>query len=523
MFRLREPRAAWRQWRPIMITRKGCKLALIALAMAAGISLSQAQPQGEARMTATLIPGKPVLSLGSFDLSTLHYVVEEYSFSGSAVSYQAVGAQGVEGRWAVKSDQRAPFTTRLVVVRPADAANFNGTVVVEWLNVSAGTDVTPDWSYTHRELIRQGYAYVAVSAQKVGIDGGGMVIAIPGMMPLKKADPVRYAALNHPGDAFSYDIYTQAARAVHNAHDTHILGPLKPKHVLATGESQSAGFLTTYVDAIEPIANAFDGFLIHSRFGSGAPLEGNYMPNASATAVKPVRVDGLQIRDDLKKPVLVFITETDLMFPGGYLSARQPDNDHLRVWEVPGTAHGDLYVLAVSGLDSGSAPIEMLAKAFTPTNNVMGMTLPQPINAAPQHHYIMQAALASLNRWIVSKEAPAHGHRLNVNTSGAPLLVLDENGNATGGIRSPWVDVPTSRLSGLVAGLGRMPRGLSDLLGTTEPFHADVLARLYPGGKTEYLGKFSASLKSAIDAGFILPADEAEIKALAAQSFPTGP
>jgi Alpha/beta hydrolase domain len=506
-----------------MITRKGWKVSVIALAMAAGVSVSQAQPQGESHMTATLIPGKPVLSLGSFDLATLHYVVEEYSFSGEAVSYQAVGAQGIDGRWAVKTDQHAPFTTRLVVVRPADPTKFNGTVVVEWLNVSAGTDVTPDWSYTHRELIRQGYAYVAVSAQKVGIDGGGMVIAIPGMMPLKKADPERYAALNHPGDAFSYDIYTQAARAVRNAHDTRILGPLKPKHVLATGESQSAGFLTTYVDAIEPIANAFDGFLIHSRFGSGAPLEGNYMPNASATAAKPVRIDGLQIRVDLKKPVLVFITETDLMFPGGYLSARQPDSDHLRVWEVAGTAHGDLYVLAVSALDSGSASIETLAKAFAPSNTVMGMTLPQPINAAPQHHYIMQAALASLNRWIASKEAPPHGQRLNVNTSGTPQLALDENGNAAGGIRSPWVDVPTSRLSGLVAGLGQVPRGLPDLLGTTEPFHADVLARLYPGGKPEYLGKFSTSLKSAISAGFILPADEAEIKALAAQSFSTGP
>jgi len=153
----------------------------------------------------------------------------------------------------------------------------------------------------------------------------------------------------------------------------------------------------------------------------------------------------------------------------------------------------------------------------------MGMTLPQAINAAPQHHYVMQAALASLNRWVVSKQAPPHGQRLDVNTSGAPKLVLDDNGNAAGGVRSPWVDVPTSRLSGLVAGLGQMQRGLPDLLGTTEPFHADVLARLYPGGKPEYLGKFSAALKAAIGAGFILPADEAEINALAAQSFSTGP
>jgi hypothetical protein len=490
----------------------------MALALVAG--LSQA---GEKHMNPTLMPGKPVLSLGNFDLSTQHYVVQEYLLSGDAVSYRAVGVPAADGKWNVEVDQHAPFATRLVVVRPESPAKFNGTVVVEWLNVSAGTDVTPDWSYTHRELIRQGYAYVGVSAQKVGIDGGGMIIAIPGMMPLKKADPQRYAQLNHPGDAFAYDIYTQAARAVRQSRDTRLLGPLIPKHVLATGESQSAGFLTTYVDAIEPVAKAFDGFLIHSRFGSGAPLEGNYMPNAGATAVKPVRIDGLQIRTDMHKPVLIFISETDLMFPGGYLSARQSDSDHLRVWEVAGTAHGDIYVLAVSAIDSGSAAIETLAKAFAPSNNVMGMTLPQPINSAPQHHYVMQAALAALNRWVVSGQAPARGQRLNVNQSAVPQLVPDESGNATGGIRSPWVDVPTARLSGLAPGLGQAPRGLADLLGVTEPLNAAKLSALYPGGQAEYVGKFNASLKSAIAAGFILPADETEIQAIAAYSFSAGP
>jgi Alpha/beta hydrolase domain len=490
----------------------------MALALVAG--LAQA---GDKHMSPTLIPGKPVLSLGNFDLSTQHYTVQEYLLSGDAVSYRAVGVPSADGKWNVEVDKHAPFATRLVVVRPEDPAKFNGTVVVEWLNVSAGMDVTPDWSYTHRELIRQGYAYVAVSAQKVGIDGGGMIIAIPGMMPLKKADPQRYAPLNHPGDAFAYDIFTQAGRAIRHSRGTQLLGPLHPKHVVATGESQSAGFLTTYVNAIEPIAKAFDGFLIHSRFGSGAPLEGNYMPNAGATAVKPTRIDGLQIRTDMHKPVLIFISETDLMFPGGYLSARQPDNDHLRVWEVAGTAHGDVYVLAVSAIDSGSAAIQTLAKAFAPSNIVMGMTLPQPINTAPQHHYVMQAALAALNRWVVSGEAPPHGQRLNVNQSAVPQLVPDASGNATGGIRSPWVDAPTVRLSGLAPGLGQTPRGLADLLGVTEPFNAAKLSALYPGGQADYLGKFNASLKSAIAAGFILPADETEIQAIAAYSFSAGP
>jgi Alpha/beta hydrolase domain len=481
----------------------------MALALVAG--LSQA---GEKHMGPTLIPGKPVLSLGNFDLSAQHYLVQEYLLSGDAVSYRAVGVPSEDGKWNVEVDKHAPFATRLVVVRPEDPAKFNGTVIVEWLNVSAGTDGAPDWSYTHRELIRQGYAYVGVSAQKGGIDGGGMNLGIPGVLPIKKADPQRYADLNHPGDAFAYDIYTQAGRAIRRSRDSHLLGPLIPKHVIATGESQSAGYLTTYVDAIEPIAKTFDGFLIHSRFGSGAPIAGAYVASAAATAVK-----GLHIRTDMKKPVLIFISESDLMFPGGYLSARQPDNDYLRTWEVAGTAHADTYTLGGAAVDSGSAPIEVLAKAYVPTSNLMGMPLAQPMNSAPQHHYVMQAALAALNRWVVAGRAPPQGQRLTTTEATPPQLAVDENGNATGGVRSPWMDVPTAHLSGL----GQTGAGMVVLFGVTEPFSAAKLSALYPGGQAEYVGKFNTSLESAIAAGFILPADETEIKALAAYSFSPGP
>jgi hypothetical protein len=473
--------------------------------------LSQA---AEKHMNPTLIPGRPVLALGNFDLSTQHYVVQEYLLSGDAVSYRAVGVPSEDGKWNVEVDKHAPFTTRLVVVRPETPAKFNGTVVVEWLNVSAGTDGAPDWSYTHRELIRQGYAYVGVSAQKGGIDGGGMNLGIPGVLPIKKADPQRYADLNHPGDAFAYDIYTQAARAIRHSRDSHLLGPLIPKHVIATGESQSAGYLTTYVDAIEPVAKTFDGFLIHSRFGSGAPITGTYVASAAASAVK-----GLQIRSDTKKPVLIFISESDLMFPGGYLAARQADNEHLRTWEVAGTAHADTYTLGGAAVDSGTAPIEVLAKAYAPSNSIMGMPLAQPMNSAPQHHYVMQAALAALNQWVVAGKAPPQAQRLNTTESTPPQLAVDENGNATGGVRSPWMDVPTAHLSGL----GQTGAGMVVLFGVTEPFNAAKLSALYPGGQSEYVGKFNTSLKSAIAAGFILPADETEIKALAAYSFSAGP
>jgi hypothetical protein len=494
------------------VIRSGISKAWMLGACAAMAMVGPISAHAGDKLMVTPMPGKPVLAIGSFDLAAMHYVVEEFLLSGSAESFETVGALTADGHWDVKVGGHAPFRTRVVVIRPTARNRFNGTVIVEWLNVSAGADGAPDWNYTHTELIREGYAYVGVSAQKVGIDGGGL-LGIPGIMALKKADPERYASLSHPGDAFAYDIFTQAGRAMRGAKAVRLLGPLRPKHVLATGESQSAVFLTTYVDAIDPIARAYDGFLIHSRFGGGAPLDGSFM-GAQRSAVPA----GLRIRSDLRRPVLMFISETDLISPMGYLAARQDDSEYLRTWEVAGAAHADTYTLGASAIDSSSVTIADLAHALAPTTSILGMQLARPINSAPQHHYVMAAAVSWLNRWVTIGTPPPHGQRLEVIESNSPQLAVDADGNALGGVRSPWMDVPTARLSGLGDPASRM----AFLFGLTEPFGIARLQQLYPGGRDEYLGKFDAALRAAIEAGFILPADEAQIRALAAFSFPGG-
>jgi hypothetical protein len=91
------------------------------------------------------------------------------------------------------------YTTRIVVLKPTDVAKFNGTVVVEWLNVSGGIDAPAIWFIARRELVGQGCAYIVVLAQLVDVEGGASL----GMdMSLKKQDPERYWRLSHPKDAF---------------------------------------------------------------------------------------------------------------------------------------------------------------------------------------------------------------------------------------------------------------------------------------------------------------------------------
>ena len=231
---------------------------------------------------ATPIPGTPNLLLGAYDIASLGYVAEEFFVSGTASSYTADGKVGSDGRWSVSPSGTADYTTRMVVLRPADHANFNGTVLIEWLNVSGGVDAPAVWFMAHREIVREGYAHVVVSAQRVGVECGAGVLDMADMS-LKTVAPERYARLNHPGDAFAYDIFSQIGRLVSNQDRDGLLSPLTPEIVVAVGESQSAAYLTTYVNAVDPLTKVYDGFLIHSRFGAAAPLDSSALLATSGT------------------------------------------------------------------------------------------------------------------------------------------------------------------------------------------------------------------------------------------------
>jgi hypothetical protein len=456
--------------------------------------------------TYTPVPGKPALLLGAFDIASVGYVAEEFFVSGSASSYAAAGELGPDGRWSAAPAATADYTTRIVALTPSDPARFNGTVLVEWLNVSGGIDAPAVWMMAHREMLRAGYAYVGVSAQRVGVEGGTNLMGID--MSLKSQDPQRYSALHHPGDAHAYDIFSQAGRLAGNPD---LLRGLRAQHVIALGESQSALFLTTYINAVDPLAQVYDGFLVHSRFGPAAPLDGDSIFDL----LESNSVEGVAFRPDLRVPLLTIITETDL-FGGrrqGYHSARQPDNQQLRVWEIAGTAHADNYTILVAPIDTGSAPLADIVAGYAPTNMLMGQQLEHCINFAPQHHYVLQAALSRLRSWVSTGRPAPSGALIELD---GEQPILDDRGLARGGVRTPWVDVPIARTSGA----GSDESTMASIFGSGELFDAATVRRLYPGGVADYLLRFGASLDTAIEAGFLLAADREEILQLAAATFP---
>jgi hypothetical protein len=445
--------------------------------------------------------GTPIIASTTFDLAAVGYTETEYFISGTATAYDHTGTWSNDGKWTVTPGPTAAYSTRILVYRPLDSTRFNGTVVVEWLNVSGGRDAAPDWISGHTELIRDGFAWVGVSAQRVGVEGGISLLGLPAT-PLKTADSERYGSLLHPGDSFSYDIFSQTAQALRRPTGVNPLGSLRATTVLAAGESQSAFRLVTYINAVHPLADIYDGFLVHSRGGGtlgSAPLSES--PQASIAVPSSAK-----IRDDLNVPVLTFETETDLTFLG-YLDARQPDSDRFRLWEVAGTAHADAYMTGVGITDPGNSPAA--AALVITTTPVPGFTCQAPINSGPQH-FVLNAALAALNSWVRQGTPPPVAPRLDVVSATNSGIMRDAYANALGGIRTPQVDVPIASFSG--DGKGSI---LCLLFGTTTPFDSATLHALYADHEA-YVAAFAAATDRAAEAGFVLPPDAELMRAAAA-------
>ena len=423
------------------------------------------------------------------------YTEEEYFVRGEAASYTPVGELTPDGRWTVTEGEPAPYETRILVRRPVDPDAFNGTVVVEWLNVSAGRDSDPVFGYLHPYLLREGYAYVGVSAQATGVEGGGSRLEVPGvpadaLVPLKEWDPERYASLDHPGDAWSYGIYTDVAEMVRAPGDPNPLDGLAVEHVLAVGESQSAGRLASYINAVQPVEGAYDGIFVHSRGAGGSDLG----EDPSAASPSP-----LLLRTDLDVPVMQFEAETDLMFLR-FREARQPDAEGLVTWEVAGTAHADADTL-VYGSESG--------QIWSSGGGLDAEALCGTVNDGP-HGAVLRAAMHAFRSWVVDGTRPPTSPRIEIVDD---EIARDELGNAVGGIRTPAVDVPVSALRGD----GNPSSVFCSLFGQSAPFDDQQLRALY-GDHATYVERFTASADEALAAGYLLEPERDEMVAEAEAS-----
>jgi hypothetical protein len=377
-----------------------------------------------------------------YDLEAAGYVEQEFYISGNADAYSTTGA-------LVGSD--VPYKSRIIVRRPTNPARFNGTVLVEWQNVTAGYDLDALWSV---HAMRAGYAWVGVSAQRVGVD------------QLAAWSPTRYGDLDVTGgrqfltDQMSYDVFSQAAKAIRSPQGVDPLGGLDVETVLAIGASQSAGRMTIYYDSIlQQIESVFDGygFIVGSA---------------------PTRVDD--------EPVFQVLSETDVRVP-----SPRPDTDQYRRWEVAGAAHsgwnGRVY----------RAPLQLRDLGAVPEYNC---ALP-PFSRVPLHH-VTAAAYDHLARWSQGGAPPPTADRLVFNPDGTKAR--NELGLAQGGIQLSQVEVPTALNTGDNGG-----PSFCILFGTHVPFSDATLDDLYRN-HGQYVSAVTSVDNRNVRDGFIVRADARE-------------
>ena len=392
------------------------------------------------------------------DLATLGYVEEEFFIQGTANRYdtpaQATGT-------VVEKDH--PYKTRIVVRRPANAKRFNGTVLVEWYNVTNNFDAENMWFFAWEQMLRAGYAWVGVSTQQAGVAA------------LKTFSMERYGSMdvNHGGtvgmDALSYDIFSQAGQAIKKSKGVDVLGGLKPAHVLAIGESQSANRLSTYVNSIHPLAGVFDGFVLLSTLNQ-------------------------KIRTDTPVPVWKISAEYDV--EAGEASARQPDANLFRSWEIAGTAHVDQHLRA------NREPLE-LRDIGTSSEAAMSPRCGIPtVGTRTPMHYVIAAALDLMVRWVDKKTLPPAAPPLTATSTTRPIaLSRDAHGLAMGGIRLADVAVPIGLNKGTNTGPGACARW-----GYYQSFDINTLNKLYPNHQA-YVTAVERVTNENLKAGYVLKAD----------------
>jgi len=446
------------------------------LTAAAGAAIAGATPQlaptvdDQPTVSQPLTGGKGKPFFPSLvDPADYGYTEKEYVLSGTARTYGADGP-------------RRPYATRMVVYRPKDPDRFSGTAYLEWNNVTAQADVPVDLSWAYRHVFLSGDIYLAFAAQQVGVCGPGLTGALPLCSPtsLKGSDPVRYASLRHPGDAYSYDMFSQAARSVLRPEGRSPVGRLRVRHLIAVGQSQSSAQLDLYLRyGADADARLFDGFLIDADLRSTIPQR-------------------------YRVPTIHLWSEE---------SARPVDSTRSRnhrIWMVTGMAHFDrsavdraVPLLAASVVGIGTSRSRRADDRSLWRSGDFAQYGPNASSlcvggAEIPRRYAVDAALAALKRWsgqdIAAPAAPSleftglphltaqlptlpalPGLPVDgldaAGIVGIPLaLRRDAVGNALGGLRLPMLTVPVAAYDGT----GCL------LFGTSTTFGSARLHRLYP-------------------------------------------
>jgi hypothetical protein len=437
--------------------------------------------------------------LQPLDFPKLGYTEAEFIVSGTANVYD----WAADGSLTVKTPD-VPYANRILVRHPSNASRFSGTVVVELMNPARRFDWPMMWGYTHDHLIEHGDAWVGIT--------------MPGSVQgLKKFNAARYAAVSFanpaPGgcaaggknaapdqeEGLRWDMMSQVAAALKSSASGAPMAGFKVERIFMTTQ---AGDIVTYINAIHSRAKladgkpAYDGYLIKNP--AGAVRINQCAPN-------PAQGDPRRVVAPTNVPIVAVVAQGELV---ANLASRHPDSDdpnsRYRLYEIAGVAHIEKY--PYSALPSFADQIAAAGAAQgTPDWPFNAKCDPDiPLGDDPLLKYSYDAAFLNLDQWVRKGVAPPKADRIQVKDG---AVVLDEFGNGMGGVRSPFVDVPTATYFTTSPGPGTCAE-----LGHTLRFDEARLKTLYPDAKSE-ANKVAQSIDRMVKERFLTESDAKRLRA----------
>jgi hypothetical protein len=454
------------------------------------------------------------------DLRAHGYVEEEYLVSGTANVYDWDAANK-----AIVRTAGVPYTTRMLVRRPINVHKESGTVVVEPLNPSNRFDLNIGWGLAHEQFMRNGDVWIGFTSKPIAVQAlktfdRERYADLSWANPLSLSDPRNCASpislVDPPElrsrateDGLVWDIFSQVGAW---AKSTAASNPLAIEHghrrvspvtrAYGFGYSQTGSMMITYINAIAPRVVKSDGAPIYDGYlvtVAGGRFIGSY-PLNQCTPVPPAG-DPRRSLANAGVPVIQMMSQSDYL---AGLDSRRPDSsrypDLYRHYEMAGAAH--------------ATPDELLYSAQPADIVAAGQPVPPmscdqgPRSRFPSRIFV-DAALQNIDLWSRAGIPAPPGQDILVE-NGRP--VLDEFGNVRGGLRSPYLDVPTSTWYASQTGAS-----FCSIAGYEAPFSQAQLDALYPSHGA-YVHRVTAdALKLAVQRYLTLP-DAVRIIREAAQS-----
>jgi hypothetical protein len=459
----------------------------------------------------------PAFQTGIRTLADLprRYVEQEFFVSGHVDVFR-YGTPPQLGQLLLRDDVATAYTTRILIRRPSDPRNFHGTLVLEWLNSTAGFDSAPAWDMSARFFALDGIAWVGVSVSPTAVNflrNGCIFLFTPPC-------GTRYQVLSLPEAGEEYEMVSQIVTLLRSDRPENPLPPgFQVERVFHVGQSQQASDVTTYAREFHFEGN--DGYFVQALVAPGRSLSTGspVFPTGDPRGLPPT---------DLPVPLVRAQTETELtlfgLIPLGLRQVGQ-DTPTFRYYEMPAVAHNTVHEVVL--LEVGGQPVRLGDLCALPPNSGAD----GPVFGS----YLYDAMWRNLELQARTGALPPHGEPVVVENG---AIARDGFGNARGGVRLPELDVPVASYGpinqgkpacgapGAPAPPDCLPAGIPPIIGlacllsgSVEPFDADTLAGLYRA-RADYALRFLRASEQLRAQGFLLRSDEITLVRHAVTSFP---